>query len=137
MHTKLIGHASALLFPAVQIRICRRGGALVRRALVRAGSHLCDAPGFHFVRAVNSHLLWYTCQATVDILLEKVFPQTLFLNPLLLFRDKLSQTPFAEKAFKGLGRGSVGIKMLRIFAFIQKGFPQLLDTHTAANTDLS
>ena len=26
--------------------------------------------------------------------------------------------------------------MLRIFAFIQKGFPQLLDTHTAANSDL-
>jgi hypothetical protein len=30
------------------------------------------------------------------------------LNPLLLFRDKVSQTPCAEKALKGLGRGSGG-----------------------------
>ena len=85
MHTKLIGHASALLFPAIQIRICRRGGALVRRALVRAGSHLCDAPGFHFVRAVNPHLLWYIW-CIVGLVLLKRFFFALSYKLSLLFR---------------------------------------------------
>ncbi len=57
------------------------------------------------------------------------------LNSLLLFRDKVSQTSCAEKAIKGLGRGSGrdrvtvttvtlknGYAVLR--PSLQKGFPQ-------------
>ena len=114
----------------IQIRICRRGGALVRRALVRDGSHLCDAPGFHFVRAVNPHLLRYTCRTAVDILLGKVFLKLSFLNFLLLFRY-LGRRPKWRKSIKRFRKGVWGRTLL------QKGFPQLSDKYTAVNSYLS
>ena len=57
--------------------------------------------------AINPHLLRYTCQATVGILLGVFSLELFFLNSLTLFSDG-SLPPVAEKSLKGLGKGSGG-----------------------------
>ena len=79
--------------------------------------------------SVNPHLLRYTCQVTVGILLGAFSLKLFFLNSLTLFSDG----SFASRCWKVIKRFRKGVWGTTL---LQKGFPQLLDKHTPMNSDL-